>query len=93
MSLLSKLFGGGSSAKPAKSGPAPETHKGFRIYVQPEKDGGQYRVAARIEKDFDGATKSVHMIRADSFGSVEQAAEVTLFKAKQFIDQMGDDIF
>ena len=90
MSFLSKLFGGGSASK---SEPSPETHKDFRIFVEPVKDGSQYRVCARIEKDFNGETKSHQMIRADSFSTEEQAAEVTLIKAKQFIDQQGDRIF
>ena len=94
MSLLSKLFGRGKSSQAATADPEPAaTHKGCRIYVKPEKNGAQYRVAARIEKDFGTETKSVHMIRADSFGSLEQANEVSLWKAKQFIDQMGDRIF
>ena len=88
MSFLSKLFGG--SPKPD---PIPETHNGFRIYPDPVKDGGQFRIGARIEKDVDGQTKTHRMIRADSFGSVEQANEVSLLKAKQLIDQQGDAIF
>lgn len=88
MSLLSKLFGGG-----AKPEPTPETHNGFRIFLAPVKDGGQYRIGARIEKEYDGETKTHQMIRADSFGSLEQANEVSLLKAKQFIDQQGDRIF
>lgn len=90
MSFLSKLFGGGSTSKTELN---PEIHKGFRIFIDPVKDGGQYRVGARIEKDFNGETKFHRMIRADSFASEEQAAEVTLIKAKQFIDQQGDRIF
>jgi len=88
MSFLSKLFGGSP-----KSEPIPEIHNGFRIYPDPVKDGGQFRIGARIEKDVDGQTKTHRMIRADSFGSVEQANEVSLLKAKQLIDQQGDAIF
>ncbi len=90
MSFLSKLFGGGSASKSESS---PEIYKDFRIFVALLKDGSQYRVGARIEKDFNGETKSHQMIRADSFASEDQAAEVTLIKAKQFIDQQGDRIF
>jgi hypothetical protein len=88
MSFLSKLFGGG-----AKPEPTPETHKGFRIFVAPVKDGGQYRIGARIEKDFADGTKTHQLIRADSFGALDQAEEVSLLKAKQLIDQQGDDLF
>ena len=53
MSFLKKLFGGGggSSAAPA------EMHNGFAIYAEPLKDGGTYRIAARIEKEIDGELK------------------------------------
>ncbi len=88
MSIFSKLFGSSS-----KSEPTPETYNGFRIFLAPVKDGGQYRIGARIEKDYDGETKTHQMIRADSFGSLEQAEEVSMLKAKQFIDQQGDRIF
>lgn len=88
MSFLSKLFGGG-----AKPEPTFEAYNGFRIFLEPVKDGGQYRIGARIEKDVDGETKTHKMIRADSFGGLEQAEEVSLLKAQQFIDQQGDRIF
>ena len=89
MSLLSKLFGGNAS----KPEPTPETHKGFRIFAEPVKDGGQYRVGARIEKDFDGVTKTHMLIRADTLGGLEAAAEASVLKAKMLIDQQGDRLF
>ena len=91
MSLLSKLFGG-SSAKSAPA-PAPETHNGFRIYAEPVHDGGQYRIGARIEKDFDGVTKTHLLIRADTLGALDAAAEASVAKARMLIDQQGDRIF
>ncbi len=91
MSFLSKLFGGSKSA-PANA-PEPEIYKGFRIFADPMKDGSQYRIAARIELDADGATKTHQMIRADTLGSQQAAAEASLAKAKALIDQQGDRIF
>ena len=89
MSLFSKLFGGGKSA----SAYPTETHNGFRITPAPRSEGGSFRLAARIEKDVDGETKTHEMIRADSFASADEAAREAVAKARVFIDQMGDKIF
>jgi hypothetical protein len=88
MSLLSRLFG----KSPAKT-PEPELHKDFRIYPDPVSESGGYRIAARIEKDIDGETKTHQKIRADTYSSVEAATEASLSKAKQVIDQLGENIF
>jgi hypothetical protein len=90
MSLLSKLFGG-TSDTPNKV--QPELHDGFQITPEPMKDGSQYRLAARIEKEVAGEMKSHHLIRADTFPDPDQAAKAALAKAKQLIDQMGDRLF
>ena len=94
MSLLSRLFGRGSSPDAtAKPGPEPEAYKGFRIFIEPIREGGRYRIAARIEKDADGALKSHRLIRADTCEDADQAAELTLQKARQVIDEQGDALF
>ena len=87
MSLLSKLFGSASKA------PDPETHKGFLIFPEPASEGGSFRIGARIEKEFDGEVKTHMMIRADNYSSRETAVEASVSKARQLIDQQGDDIF
>jgi hypothetical protein len=91
MSLLSRLFGGGGG--PARPAPEPEVHNGFRIYPEPAKAPGGYRVEARIEKEVAGATRTHHLIRADILDSEDAARAHTLRKAKQLIDQMGERLF
>ncbi|MCK8484868.1 HlyU family transcriptional regulator [Aliiroseovarius sp. S2029] len=96
MSLLSKLFGGGSASAQAGSAtarPDPVMHDGFAIYPEPAKDTGGYRIGARIEKQIDGELKSRMMIRADVLGSQEAATSESLRKARIYIDQMGERIF
>ena len=88
MSILSKLFGG----KP-KPEAEPVLHDDFRIFVNPAQGQGGFQVQARIEKDFDGETKTHQMIRADKCQSMDEASETSLFKAKMLIDQQGDSIF
>lgn len=92
MSLLSKLFGGGSPKKEAPK-PDPVDHAGFLIFPDPIPEGGQFRIAARIEKDIDGETRVHTLVRADLIRSLDEAVEASVFKAKQMIDQMGDRIF
>ena len=88
MSLLKKLFG--SSAPKA---PEPETHDGFLIFPDSQAEGSNYRLGARIEKEIGGALKTHHMIRADTFQTVDAANEAAVRKAKTLIDQMGERLF
>lgn len=88
MSLLSRLFGG-RPPPPAE----PETHDGFRIYAEPVQEAGGYRVAARIEKEIGGATRTHRLIRADLCRDIEEARRLSLAKARQMIDQQGDTLF
>lgn len=88
MSILSKLFGGGS--KPEAE---PETYSEFRIFAEPQSDGGGYRVAGRIEKEIDGEIKTNRFLRADTCQSREEAERISILKAKQIIDEQGDKLF
>lgn len=86
MSLFSKLFGGGDTSAPAVE---PTEYNGFLITPQPAKEGGRYRIGARIEKD----GKTHDLIRADTLDDKAGADEASINKAKQVIDQMGDGLF
>lgn len=87
-SFLSRLFGSKPSAAPD-----PILHKSCRIYPEPMKEAGGFRVAARIEKEVDGQVKTHHFIRSDVHASLETAMEASVDKAKLAIDQLGDDLF
>lgn len=89
MSIFSKLFGGGKSAPKVE----PTLHKDYRIFPEPAQAQGGFQVQARIQKDFDGETKTHMMIRADKCQSMDEASDTALFKAKMLIDQQGDSIF
>jgi hypothetical protein len=93
MSFFKKLFGGGASA-PAEAGPAATAeHAGFAIKATPYEDAGQWQMCGVIEKEIGGELKSHRFVRADRFPSRDQAAEFTLSKARQIIDQMGERVF
>jgi len=87
MSLFSKLFGGKASKQVE-----PELHEGFRIFVEPIKEGGSYRIAARIEKEVAGAVKTHHLVRADTSSSLDEARDMSLRKARMLIDEQGESI-
>ena len=89
MSWFSRLFGAKADQPTAAPVAGREEHKGFAITPNPIKDGGQFRVDARIEKD----GKTHEMIRADTMASLEQATEISVRKAKQMIDEQGDRLF
>ena len=79
---------GGGDAKGAKTSQHHQ-HNEFSIETQPLKEGGSFRVQGWIRKD----GKEHHFIRADQSHSIEGGHELSLFKAKQCIDQMGDTLF
>ncbi len=91
MSFLKKLFGGAADA-PAKPEPS-ETYNGFKITPVPMKEGSEYRISCRVEKELGGEMKTHHLIRADTLGSADAANAASIAKAKQLIDQMGDRLF
>ena len=91
MPFWDRLFGKGPAEAPA-SAPSEE-HKGFRITPKPIRDGGQYRVAARIEKEVGGVLRVHELVRADTLASPDEAKALSLAKARQMIDEQGDGIF
>jgi hypothetical protein len=95
MSFLKKLFGlGGGDDAPAAAKPLKTLkHKGFLIAGAPFKEGGQWQTAGTVSKDVDGVTKEHKFIRADRFGSADEAAEFALSKGRQIIDEQGERMF
>ncbi len=90
MSLLSRLFGGGKTDDAA---PQCETYEGMRIYPQPQREGRDYRLCAKIEQDVDGQIREHLVIRADTFSSADDAINASIAKAKQVIDEQGAGLF
>jgi hypothetical protein len=87
MPFWSRLFGSPSSAGPAAA--LGESYKGFQITATPIREGGQFRVAARIEKD----GRRHELVRADTMASLDEATAISLSKARQIIDEQGDRLF
>ncbi|BBL90618.1 MULTISPECIES: HlyU family transcriptional regulator [Vibrio] len=92
MGFFSRLFGGSQKSAEVKT-VEPVEYKGYLIYQESISEGGQYRIAGRIEKAFEGEVKSHRFIRSDLLGSEQDANELMLKKSQMFIDQMGEKIF
>lgn len=89
MSLFKRLFGG--SAAPAVI--PSEEYNGYTITPEPIREGGKFRLAAKIEKEIDGEVKVHQLIRADVLESEDVARTEGAIKARLVIDQQGDSIF
>lgn len=90
MSFWKSLFGAGSGASaPARTA----EHNGFTIEAAPYPEGGQYQCAGTISKTIGGEVKTHRFVRADRFGTLDEAADFALMKGRQIIDQQGDRIF
>jgi len=95
-SFLSNLFsmfsGGDKTAAPAAK-VEPRPYGDCRIYPEPMREGNQFRLAGRIEKDVNGEVLTRTFVRADMFTSHDDAAEYAVRKAQQIIDQNGTSLF
>ncbi|MGO8180190.1 HlyU family transcriptional regulator [Rhizobium leguminosarum] len=95
ISNIFSMFSG--SGKPASeaAGPSgePQLYGDCTIYAEPRKEGGQYRLAGRIEKKVGDEVLVRNFIRADLFSSSDDALECTVRKAQQIIDQHGSSLF
>ena len=92
MSLFSRLFGGGSKADTSPAA-KPVAYNGFAIRPMPVKEGGRYRIGARITKEIGGQTRTHDLIRADTLEDFQTGVEASIRKAKQVIDEQGDRLF
>ena len=88
MSLFSRLFGGKDLPRSSE----PVVYNGFTIIPEPISEGSRYRVAAQIEKAVDGEKRAHRMIRADVLEDRDSAVEVSTAKAKQMIDEQGEQL-
>ena len=93
--FFSRLLGGGKARGGGKADAerAAEEYNGYTIRPVPFEDGGQWITSAVIEKPFPGGAKTHTLIRADMYPGRDAAVAASLFKARQIIDMMGDDVF
>lgn len=93
-SFFSKLFGrAGDSATPAKVAEETEAYNDLLLVAAPIAEGGQYRLAGRIEKRDGDRVLIRTFIRADLFSSRDDTVASTFRKARQIVDQHGASLF
>ena len=87
--FFKSLLGGTSSeSKPAD----PVDYKGFTIEAAPIDEDGKYRTAGYISRDLNGEMKRVQFIRADQNSGRDAAIEHSITKARQIIDEQGEQL-
>lgn len=93
--LLKKILGAGDSGQgeKAESLGEPIEYKGYEIFLQPRSLGGQFGVGGLIRKTVDGEAREHVFIRADQAPSRDLCNEITLQKARNAIDTLGDSLF
>lgn len=92
-SKILSVFGGGGEAPAAAKEAEPREYEDFRIFATPIREGSQFRLAGRIEKDFDGETFRRDFIRADIFTAEDDAIEFTFRKGEQIVQQNRATLF
>jgi hypothetical protein len=93
MSFFKKLFGGGKTDA-ANDGPAAsEDYAGFTLSATPFAQAGGFQLSGVISKEIDGARKEHRFVRADRFPAQDEAVQFTLKKARQLVDEQGDNLF
>lgn len=94
-SKLLGAFSGGEGGTDSAAGGKEQMQKigEYTVYATPRKEGGQYRLAGRIEHEANGETLVRNFVRADLFSSETDTVDTTFRKAKQIIDQHGAGLF
>ncbi len=94
VSFLKKLFGGsGTGGSAPVDRDDPVEHGGFGIQAAPEPEGDQWRLAGYILQGSGEDRMERKFLRADLFGSRDEAAEFSVRKGKQIIDEQGARLF
>lgn len=93
MSFLKKLFGGGDKSPAGDRVIVEEEYKDFTIRAIEMKVGSEFQLCGDIVMAADDGEKTHRFVRADRLNSADQAAEFTLRKAKQVIDEQGKRLF
>lgn len=96
MSFWKSLFGGGSGEPKAKGDGslATEEYKGYTIKAVAMQSGSEHQLAGAVEKTAeDGEIKTHNFVRADKFGSRDDAIAASLGKGRQLVDEQGDALF
>ena len=93
MSFLKRLFGGGDDANAPAAPMKQVEHEGFVIRATPYKEGTEFQTCGVVSKEINGEAKEHRFVRAERFPTMEGAAEHSITKGKQIVDQQGERVF
>ena len=91
--LFSKLGGASQAAGAGGERGTAQEYNGFLIQAAPRHDGSRWLTAGVISKKVGDEQKEHQFIRADTHASREDAEAFSLTKAKQIIDERGENLF
>jgi hypothetical protein len=91
--LLRNLFAPGSSGASQQDSGETVEYKGYTIRPAARREGAQWLTVGVISKAFADEVKEHQFIRADTYSSKQDADACSIVKARQIIDERGDDLF
>lgn len=90
--FLKRMFGGaGGTAEPEIA--ARESYQGFELLAIPREDPNGWRVAGSIVTEAEGQEQRYDFVRADTCPGRDTAAQASLQKARQIVDEQGLKLF
>ncbi len=91
--FLRNLFGAGAASEGPQDAGTTVDYKGYTIRPASRRQGSQWLTVGVISKTVDEDVKEHHFIRADTYGTKQDADACSVLKAKQIIDEQGDKMF
>lgn len=91
--LLRRLVGAERKGGPDASAGQAVDYEGYTIHPAPRREGSRWLTAGVITKPFGEEVREHHFIRAETHGSKQAADAFAIVKAKQIIDELGDNLF
>ncbi len=93
MSILKFLFGGANIEDDEPKNLGEDDYKDFIITAIEMKNGEEFQISGRIEKEIDGEIRVKEFIRADRVSTLEEVKKFTHKKGRQIIDEQGEALF
>ncbi len=86
---------GTRSSGPARPGEIAETERyaGLEVEARPVREGGVWRVAGRVRRGSGEDADTRDFVRADTMADHDQAVQMSLLKARQLVDDLGETLF
>lgn len=69
-----------------------EIYQGLELLARPVREGGAWRVAGTIRRAGDDDGPRYDFVRADTMADRDEAAQMSLLKARQLVDEQGEGL-